>query len=95
MIEVSDKVVCVGPHPKNVSPTQSDYTFPNGIPESGKVYVVHGFAADGQRIGLKLVGIPVFWKHTGKELGWDIRCFRKLEEIQREAREMWGTNHQP
>lgn len=77
-------MVAIGKHQDSALPVHEEdggnFTFPGGIPKNGCIYVVIGFFSDGDILGLRLIGHPVFHKQIG-EVGWDSRCFRELEEM--------------
>lgn len=89
MISIGSKVVAIGTCALATKLVHVDdggpFTYPNGAPKKGQIYVVIGFVVDGDILGLKLIGIPVFHNVSG-ETGWDSRCFRELDELKSELR---------
>jgi hypothetical protein len=84
--QVGDKVVCIWPgfgRTKGLQCTE--------MPVKGRVYVVRSvFVSAGTSsaglLGVRLLGIYCNVSSVGWEAGWDARGFRKLEEMQQEAR---------
>lgn len=71
--KAGDRAVCVEtflPHP--------DFDNPAGAPVKGTVYLVTGLFMPGNELGLRLAGLPTFYRASGNEAAWDHAQFRKV-----------------
>lgn len=90
-----DKVVCVGrlDNGENKAPVDAYIVIGNQI-YIGSVYVVERIIAypwwPSNVMGVALVGSTSKLVANGFEVGWDSRCFRKLEELKQEAKDRAG-----
>lgn len=86
MINIGDKVAFVGcGNDLNINPFDpKDWNCPNGLPNNPKAtYVICGFYFRGC-LGIQIIGFPIF-DFMGTEVAWDIRAFRKLEELKMQS----------
>lgn len=82
--QINDKVMQLenrGPWYENV-----EYSAPCGTPQDGVVYVVRDIVQDPNGWGLCLVGLPCIRLACGRDTGFDVAEFRKLEEVRQENR---------
>lgn len=83
-MNVGDKVVCIHneKNPEQIGAIVGLFEFRGEIPSPGRVYVISELHPPN---GIRLIGSQVFEKQTGRESGFLITCFRKLDEMKAES----------